>query len=338
MMYPKLNPISGQCLLEKHIEPTPAIVENFIYPGATLFVGAPKSGKSWTMLGLSVAVCAGEPFLDLKTTQGGVLYLSLEDTESRAQKRLQMLCDEIEGFELQREICPIGNGFSEQLSEYLAGNSATKLVIVDTLQKVRIPSSQNVYAADYADMGVLKSVADAYNVAIVAVHHTRKSTDQNVFNMVSRSNGLMGCADETIVLTPDSAASDVYKFDVTGRDVEAMQIRASFKNGTWTAIERIGHDELSFRAVPVIVKKALELVQTSSDGSWEGTATEMLDSLGIADMKPHVLSKKLNEHREFLASNGITFVCERTSSARILRFSRMPSRDANDANDAEGPT
>ena len=338
MMYPKLNPISGQCLLEKHIEPTPAIVENFIFPGATLFVGAPKSGKSWTMLGLSVAVCAGESFLRLKTAQGGVLYLSLEDTESRAQKRLQMLCDEIEGFELQREIRPIGNGFSEQLSEYLSDNSATKLVIVDTLQKVRIPSSQNIYAADYADMGVLKTIADTYKVAIVAVHHTRKSTDQNVFNMVSGSNGLMGCADETIVLTPDPAGNGVYKFDVTGRDVEAMQIRASFKDGAWTAIERIGHDELNLRTVPDVVKKTLELIQTSSDGFWEGTATEILSALEIDDMKPHVLSKKLNEHREFLASNGVKFSCERTSSARILRISRIPTPDANDANDAEGHT
>lgn len=49
-------------------------------------------------------------------------------------------------------------------------------------------------------MGTLKAFADERDVAMVVVHHTRKMGDGDVFNPISDSNGLMGCADETMVL------------------------------------------------------------------------------------------------------------------------------------------
>ena len=46
----------------------------------------------------------------------------------------------------------------------------------------------------------VKAFADERDVAMVVVHHTRKMGDGDVFNTISGSNGLMGCADETMVL------------------------------------------------------------------------------------------------------------------------------------------
>lgn len=120
---------------------------------------------------------------------------------SRVQARLQHLCDEANDnlccvVEAER----IGNGLMEQLGEFADGHDYLKMVIIDTFQIVRTPSSQTIYSADYEDMGALKAFADERGIALLAIHHTRKMGDGDVFNTISGSNGLMGCADETMVL------------------------------------------------------------------------------------------------------------------------------------------
>lgn len=71
-----------------------------------------------------------------------MLYLCLEDTFSRVQARLQHLCDEANDnlccvVEAER----IGNGLMEQLGEFADGHDDLKMVIIDTFQTVRTPSS-----------------------------------------------------------------------------------------------------------------------------------------------------------------------------------------------------
>ena len=59
-----------------------------------MFGGAPKVGKSWMVLLLALQVAKGEPLWNLPTKQGTVLYLALEDSQSRLQDRLNRLTDE----------------------------------------------------------------------------------------------------------------------------------------------------------------------------------------------------------------------------------------------------
>ena len=79
-----------------------------------------------------------------------------------------------------------------------------KLVIVDTFQMVRKPSRDSAYAADYADLTPLKRLADANGIAVVVVHHARKMGDADVFNTVSGTTGITGCADSTRARAPSS--------------------------------------------------------------------------------------------------------------------------------------
>jgi len=61
-------------------------VPGIIPEGVTLLGGAPKIGKSWLALGLSLAIASGGKALgSVEVEPGAVLYLALEDTGRRLQ-------------------------------------------------------------------------------------------------------------------------------------------------------------------------------------------------------------------------------------------------------------
>ncbi len=96
-----------------------------------------KVGKSWLMLDLCIKVSKGEELWNLKTNQCDVLYLALEDTHQRLQKkRLFRLTDEIgSNFHIAIESNKITNGLVMQLEQALKQYSNIRLVVIDTLQK-----------------------------------------------------------------------------------------------------------------------------------------------------------------------------------------------------------
>ena len=64
----------------------------------------------------------------------------------------------------------IGGGLEEQITDFLTEHSATKLVIIDTLQKVRDSKGSagraGMYGNDYDDISSIKRIADGFNIAI----------------------------------------------------------------------------------------------------------------------------------------------------------------------------
>ena len=63
------------------------------YPGLYILAGAPKIGKSWLAMQLSVNVAFGEQFLKRETETGQVVYFALEDDLSRLQNRVYEFTD-----------------------------------------------------------------------------------------------------------------------------------------------------------------------------------------------------------------------------------------------------
>lgn len=170
--------------------------------GMHLLTGAPKIGKIWLVLELTLCVSSGRPFWGYATRRCGALYLALEDTTPRFQGRIWQLSDTAsECLYLALNAHDIADGFTNQLSGFVESHDDTGLVIIDTLQKVRTPSRDNAYAADYNDVSVLTAFADAHDLAVLVVHHTSKMGDADVFNTVSGTTGITGSADSTFVLT-----------------------------------------------------------------------------------------------------------------------------------------
>lgn len=99
----------------------------------------------------------------------------------------------------------LGKGLDEQLARFAAEHTDTKLIIIDTLQKVREVGGDNYsYANDYQIMARLKSFADAHGLCILLVHHTRKQTADDKFDMISGTSGLLGAADGAFLLQKEN--------------------------------------------------------------------------------------------------------------------------------------
>ena len=80
-------------LMETRFPLRPAVIEGLLPAGTYLLAGAPKIGKSFLVLQMAYRVSMGEPFLGFPSRQGTVLYLALEDTCERLQKRLSQMTD-----------------------------------------------------------------------------------------------------------------------------------------------------------------------------------------------------------------------------------------------------
>ena len=171
-----------------------------------ILAGAPKIGKSWLALCLCLCVSQGQPLWNFATTQGEVLYLSLEDSFQRIQTRLFDLTEDAPPtlhFAIMADT--LKHGLEQQIEQFLAEHPTTKLVVIDTLQRVRSAGSDsNLYANDYQEIGLLKRLADRRHIAILLIHHLRKLHDDDPMNMISGSTGLSGAADSTFVLQKSS--------------------------------------------------------------------------------------------------------------------------------------
>ena len=279
-----MNMFDADYVLGAELPEAEPLVTNLIVPGITLLAAPPKYGKSWMMLQMALAVSSGGEFIDHETRRSGVLYLALEDGVTRLKKRLlQMGVKEAPGLYFSTEAPQTDDNLLDEISLKLALHSDIKLIIIDTLQKIKGETSgRNAYEADYAIMGELKRFADERNIAIVLVHHLRKLADEtDPFNRISGSTGLTGAADTMIVLERTKRKDASTIMHITGRDIEASDIEILFNKDTHRWERLIPEKELD----PVVEQyKRSGLSDTlrwllEKDGEWEGTAKALFDNV-----------------------------------------------------------
>ena len=326
----KLKTVDADTLLYQPLDKPSFVVDGLIPTGLTLFCGAQKIGKSWLMLKLCLCVSEGRPLWELPTTPGDVLYLCLEDTFYRIQDRLFRLTDEAsERLRFAVASCKLTDGLVGQLEDYLKERPGTRLIVIDTLQKVRTASKDNAYANDYGDISLLKDFADRHALAVVVVHHIRKQGDSDVFNRVSGTTGLTGSADATFVLEKEHRASDTAALYAIGRDIEYQEFTLRFRDCSWELVERKSQEQLVAAEAPPILFRLVAFMEGRRE--WSGTATELLTQMGEADTAPNVITKLLNEyHATILRQNNVRYVYRRTKAGRRIVLSRGDGVDSGD--------
>ena len=328
----KLQTVNADTLLYEPLEKPSFVVDGLIPTGLTLFCGSQKIGKSWLMLKLCLCVSQGIPLWDMPTQEGDVLYLCLEDTFCRIQDRLFHLTDEASGrlhFAVASD--KLSDGLIVQLEDYLKEFPDSRLIVIDTLQKVRTASKDNAYASDYGDISLIKDFADRHSLAVVVVHHIRKQNDSDVFNKVSGTTGLTGSADATFVLEQESRASNAAKLYVTGRDTPYQEFTLRFHDCSWELVERKEQEQLAKEAIPDVLFRLVDFMQDK--GEWIGTATELLEQMGETGTPPNIMTKRLNEYRAgFLSENNICYSYHRKKGGREISLTRQ-SGDGGDGDD-----
>ncbi len=171
------------------------MIDGLLYSGTYLFVGAPKIGKSFFMAQLAFHVATGLPLWNYRVRKGVVLYLALEDNYARLQSRLSKMFDveSTDDFYLSIRAETLNGGLGQQIEDFTRQHPDTRLIIVDTLQKIREATSESYsYALDYAIVSSLKEFSDRLNICFMIVHHTRKMESGDSFDMISGTNGLLG--------------------------------------------------------------------------------------------------------------------------------------------------
>ena len=235
----KLKTVDADTLLSTPLPANQFVVERLLPQGLHILAGASKVGKSWLALWLCLCVAKGEPVWGLTTARGTVLYLCLEDSLSRIQGRLFQLTENAPAaLHFATMAGNIGKGLEEQIEGFLQMHRDTVLVVIDTLQKVRISNSAaNPYANDYQDLSSLKALADRYRVAILAIHHIRKMQDDDPFNRISGTTGISGVADTNLVLLKQGRSGVDATLHCVGRDVEYQELHLKFQNCRWLLTE-----------------------------------------------------------------------------------------------------
>ena len=290
-----LKTVSMAALYETVFNIQIPLIDGLLCRGTYLFAGSPKVGKSFLMAQFAYHISTGTPLWDYKVQKTTVLYFALEDDYPRLQKRLfQMFGTEETGnLYFATECKTVGGGLEEQIRGFMQEHPDTGLIIIDTLKRVReVGGADYSYASDYDVVARLKALADSYKVTMLVVHHTRKQKAEDIFDMISGTNGLMGAADGAFVLCKEKRTSNNATLDVVGRDQQDMKIHLvrDMERLVWN-FEK-SETELWKEPPEPLLEKIATAIFSESD-RWEGTASELCERLAV-DLKPNVLSLRLS--------------------------------------------
>ncbi len=120
------------------LPPLRFVVEGLLPQGVCILAGRAKTGKSWLVLALCLAVAAGGAFWNCATQKGDVLYLCLEDSRSRLQQRVLTFTEAPpENLYFAEMAHSLEDGLADQIRWFIAEHPDTRLIVIDTLQKVR---------------------------------------------------------------------------------------------------------------------------------------------------------------------------------------------------------
>ena len=312
----KLRTVSGDELMKKTIKPARFVVNGLLPRGLNIVAGKRKEGKSWLMLDLCFSVAEGEKFLDRPTEQGTVLYLDLEDPESRLIQRARGIRDVIPSkFHEATKAGRLGGGLTEQIEDFVKEHPDTNLVVIDTLQKIRKPKG-DTYAGDYAVISALKNLADRLDIAIVCIHHTRKMKAKDTFDSVLGSTGLTAAADGIYVLERKADGKPFGRLSYISRDLPDGDLPVRFDHDTcrWYPIASSDMERellLADEAMSALVSfMKQELI-------YEGTATDLCERLGL-NIGANNLSSKLSKYKNSLQKLGVDYTKEKRNNHKVF--------------------
>jgi len=290
-----LHTVSMTELYQTSYKSRPPIIDGLLYAGAYILAGAPKIGKSFLVAQLAYHVSTGQKLWEYDVRQGTVLYLALEDDFARIQNRMFMMygVEDTDKLHFATVAGKIGNGLDEQLENFMREHPDTKLIIIDTMQKIREAGGEAYsYASDYEIIGKLKQFADKHCICVLTVHHTRKQPAGDSFEMISGTTGLLGCADGSLLMQKKKRTDLDATIDVVGRDQQdqILYLRKDPETQIWQ-LEKT-ENELH-KEPPDGVLEAVSKLVSPDCREWTGSPSELAEAVNVG-MAANTLTKYLN--------------------------------------------
>ena len=326
----RLLTIDGETLMSRPLTPLNFVVDTLLSQGLHILAGSPKVGKSWLVLWLAVTVAKGDPVWGMGVKQGTTLYLCLEDSTLRIQNRL---------FEITEDAPPtlhfavmsqqLHNGLVEQIEQFLKEHPQTRLIVIDTLQRIRTAGNDaNPYANDYRDIGVLKALADKHRIAILLVHHLRKMSDDDPINMISGTTGLSGATDSNFVLRKSQRRENTATLYCTGRDILYRELALEFdgEDHVWKLLsDDCEQAELPSERILFLLSELLR--QQPEISAPAKVLLEKIDPAGTEGLTPNSFSHRIRKSVDALRRNGITVSFRKSNGDRLICLKRVDGVD-----------
>ena len=282
--------VSAPDLLHANLPPVKFYVDGMLPQGTSILSAPSKTGKSWFVLDMGLTIACGGVFMGHTTDKSGVLYLALEDSWNRLQDRMIKILKGKEApgqFFFTTEAPTLDKGLIKFLEGHIKQHPETDIFIIDTLQKIRgrAMPHESAYAQDYREMGAIKEFMDKHGKTVLFVHHNRKmKDDDDPFNMISGTNGIMGAADTAMVMTKAKRSDKQVTLSITGRDVQETSTVISFSLESYKW-EPIGSTEdikeqqaLHAYQNSNIVKTIKTLLEQSHEKRWSGKAKDLMNA------------------------------------------------------------
>ncbi len=261
--------------------------------GLNLLAGKPKMKKSFFCLDAVSSLASGGQFLgfiDIPQPQTA-LYLALEDSVRRLKSRLLAISGDTEGnnrLHFKTEWPRMGEGCMEDLEAWVAANPTVRLITIDTYNKIRglkRPGS-SIYEKDDLELTELKKFADKHKLAILLVHHLRKSDNGGLQDMVSGSIGIVGAPDTIAIMEKIKGKGNAI-LHIYGRDVEDNLFNLKFNTQSISWELATSENEMSPERTEIleIIEKAKKPMKLSDIATTVGkklTTTYKLVS-GLVD-------------------------------------------------------
>ncbi|MGL4789999.1 MAG: AAA family ATPase [Anaerotignaceae bacterium] len=324
---PPLEIISATELLNTEYPPLQFTIDKLLPQGIFILAGSGKIGKSWLSLDMCIAVATGGKLWNYDANVGEVLYLALEDTYPRLKERLERIQDDnadIQRLNLAISSLGITDGLVEQIKAFITANPSTKLIVIDTLERIRNgEQDKSMYSCDYRDINKLREVLEGNNATLLLVHHTRKMYDPDPLNTLSGSTGLVGAVDGVWVLEKEKRTEGKGKLTIANRDTEGYCFKVEFIKDEcrWNFLG--SEEELAENEDDNFCDLIAEFVTSS----FNGTATELVEGMKKLDenfdISSRAVAKKLSNLQGLLREKyGIKYLWERSSKGRVITLFR----------------
>ncbi len=246
-------------------EDTVFVVPGLFAVGVSVLTGKAKVGKSIAALDIAMSVAMGSRILgSMDVPQCETLYISLEDTNQRIKTRIIKMLQNYPATRFFHSAISwprMDKGCLAALESWIKIHPNVKLIFIDTFAKIRAFKryGSNLYEKDYLEIAAIKEFADKHHLAIVLIHHLRKGSAQDIFDLISGSVGITAASDTVMIMTRERGEGTANLY-ATGRDIEEKNFTLKLNplNLSWETTEATAQEKLSQEKTEI-----LELIKKS---------------------------------------------------------------------------
>ena len=211
-------------LMKTELPPMKWAVAGILPEGFICLAGRPKAMKSWTALKLVYCVQNGLNFLDHQTVQGDAIYFGLEDSKRRIKDRVaQMGFDKLKQPQivLGGDVPYLSFGYEECLENWIKSKENPRLVVIDTLARIKPRQSKSgtAYDQDNLLMNGIQKLAVQNNLTVLFITHLSKSSQEYSFDKIQGSVGVQGMTDAMWMLDRGDGVNSKASLKGRGRDI-----------------------------------------------------------------------------------------------------------------------